>query len=185
VQKAHAHGVHACVLELAHPLTHLVFVERGEHLAVGGGHALPHREAMPPLGERPRLPGELLLEREVEGLLVTGDVDDVAEAFGGQHSDLGAGVGEDDVRGDGRPVQEVVDLGQRDAGLRAELLHALDDGAGQVVRGRGDLVDCNPSGFLVDEDEVGERAADIDADALHAPSSAWVSGRTPLGGRPL
>ena len=129
VKQADGDRVDAGLPELPDALAHLVLVERREHLAVGGRDALLDREAMPALGERPRLPRELLLEREVEGLLVAGDVEDVAEALGRQHPDLGAAVREDDVRRDGRPVQEVVDLGQRDAGLGAELLDALDDGA--------------------------------------------------------
>ena len=99
---------------------------------------------MAALDERPRLPRQLLLEREVERLLVAGDVQDVAEALGGDHPDLGAGVGEDDVRGDGRAVQEVVDLRQRDAGLRAQPVHAFDHAARRVVRRRRDLVDGDP-----------------------------------------
>ena len=44
---------------------------------------------------------------------------------------------------------------------------ALDDAARRVVRGRRDLVDRDPARLLVDEDQVGERAADVDADPLH------------------
>src|SRR5262249_47497429 len=65
------------------------------------------------------------------------------------------------------------DVRERHACFRAERLHALDDAARGVVRGRGDLVDRDPPLLLVDEDQVGERAADIDADPLHAATS-WT-----------
>ena len=44
---------------------------------------------------------------------------------------------------------------------------ALAGAARRVVRRRRDLVDRDPARLLVDEDQVGERAADVDADALH------------------
>ena len=126
---------------------------------------------MAALDERARLPRQLLLEREVERLLVPGDVEDVAEAVRRQHPDLGARVREDDVGRDRRPVQQVVDLRERHAGLLAEPADALDDAARRIVRRRRNLVDGDPARLLVDEDQVGERAADVDADALHARRS--------------
>ena len=44
--------------------------------------------------------------------------------------------------------------------------------AGRIVRSGGNLVDGDPARLLVDEDQVGERAADIDADPLHAAVSS-------------
>jgi hypothetical protein len=77
-----------------------------------------------------------------------------------------APVGERDVRRDGRPVEEGR-LPKRDAGLLAQLAHARDDAPSGVVRGGGDLVDRDFSRLLVDEDQVREGAADVDADTLH------------------
>ena len=56
---------------------------------------------------------------------------------------------------------------------------AFDHAAGRVVRRRRNLVDRDPAGFLVDEDQVGERAADVDPDPLHAgaPASAGTISR--------
>src|SRR6185436_18665075 len=133
-------------------------------------HPLLHGQPVAPLDERPRLPRQLLLEREVERLLVPGDMDDVPEAVRRDHPGLRAAVREHDVGRDGRPVQEVVDVPEGHARLRAERLYALDDAAGRIVRGRGDLVDGGPALLLVDQDQVVERAADVDADALHAPT---------------
>src|SRR4029077_20309449 len=57
-------------------------------------------------------------------------------------------------------------------GLRAQCLDALDDAARGVIRGRRDLVDGDPALLLVDQDQIGERTADIDADSLQAPTSS-------------
>ena len=171
MQQADRDRLDAGLLQRPHALAHLVVVELDQHVAVRDGDPLLHRQPVAALDERPRLPRQLLLEREVERLLVPGDVDDVAEAVRRDHPGLRAGMGEHDVGRDGRPVQEVVDVRERDAGLRAQRLDALDDAARRVVRGRRDLVDGDPALLLVDQDQVGERAADVDADALHAPTS--------------
>ena len=179
MEQADGDGLDPRVAQLAHAPAHLVFVERDEDVAVRDGHALVDGQPVTALDERPRLPGQFLLKREVVRLLVARDVEDVAEAVRRQHPDLRTRVGEDDVRRHGRPVQEVVHLGERDAGLRAEPADALDHAARGVVRGRRNLVDRDPAGFLVDEDQVGERAADVDPDPLHAgaPASAGTISR--------
>ena len=167
VKQADGDRLDACGLQLADPLAHLVVVERDEHVAVRDGDALLHGQAVAALDERARLPGQLLLEREVVRLLVPRDVEDVAHPVRRDQPDLRARVREHDVGRDGRAVEEVVDLGERDAGLAAEIVDALDRPARRVVRRGRDLVDGDPTRLLVDEDQVGERAADVDADALH------------------
>ena len=164
MQEADRDRLDAGLLQRAHALAHLGVVELDQHVAVRNCDPLLDRQAVAALDERPRLPRQLLLEREVERLLVPGDVDDVAEAVRRDHPGLRAGMREHDVGRDGRSVQEVVDVRQRDAGLRAQRLDALDDAARGVVRGRRDLVDGDPALLLVDQDQVGERAADVDAD---------------------
>ena len=49
------------------------------------------------------------------------------------HPDLGAGVRKRNVRRDRRPVQEVVNVGEFDLALPAELADAGDDAARRVV----------------------------------------------------
>ena len=56
---------------------------------------------------------------------------------------------------------------------------ALDDAARRVVRGRRDLVDGDPARLLVDEDQVGERAADVDADRASCRDLLRAPGRSP------
>lgn len=51
----------------------------------------------------------LVAEREVRGPLVAGDVKDVPEAFGGDHSGPCDLVLEDDVGHNGRAVEELAD----------------------------------------------------------------------------
>ena len=93
MQEADRHGFHARGPQLADALAHLVLVERHEHVAVRHRHPLLHRQPVAALDERSRLPGQLLLEREVERLLVTGDVEDVAHALRRDHPDLGSRCG--------------------------------------------------------------------------------------------
>jgi len=172
VQQADRDRLDAGVAQLPDPCAHLVVVERSQHVAARDGHALLDRQPVAALDEGARLPGQLLLEREVERLLVPRDVDDVPHPPGRQHPDLGARVGEHDVRRDRRAVQQVVDLAQPDVGLRAESADAVGAAAGGVVGSGRDLVHADPARLLVDEDQVGERAADVDAEPLHAGIAA-------------
>jgi hypothetical protein len=67
-------------------------------------------------------------------------------------------------------VDEKVDLRDADARLGERLLHDLHDRVGRCVRRRQRLADGDDA-FLADEAEVGERAADVDADAVQAAVS--------------
>ena len=92
----------------------LGFVQRLQH--VPGRWRDPFRDdlAVAALDERPGLPGNVLHDRVVLRPLVAADVNDVAEALCRQHSGLGAAVLEHRVRGDGRSVEDGVDVGRRD-----------------------------------------------------------------------
>src|SRR5436190_335498 len=75
----------------------------------------------------------------------------------------------------------VVELRQLHPRLLAQRADAVDDAAGGIVGSGGDLVDGDPAGLLVDEDQVGEGAPDVDADALHATtfrSAGMIVSRT-------
>ena len=171
MQEADGDGLDARLLEQAHLAADGILIERRDDLAVRRRYALCDDAAMAPLDERTGLPRQVLLDREVERLLVARDVEDVAEALGGDQTDGGALVRQRNVGGDGRAVQEVVDLRQLHAGLLAEAVDALDHAASRIV-GRGrDLVDGDLAGFLVYEDQVGEGAADVYSDALHGGCS--------------
>ena len=167
VQETDRDRLDASALEEEHLATHGVFVERRDDLAVGRGDALGHDAAMAALDQRTRLPRQVLLEREVERLLVARNVENVAEAFGRDHADLGALVGQRDVGSDRGAMQQVVDLGQLHAGLSAEACDAFDHAASRVVWRRRNLIDGDLAGLLVNEDEIGECTADVDSNALH------------------
>ena len=79
---------------------------------------LGNRQPVAAPDDRIALPGEILVVREVEGLLVAGDVEDVAVALGRDHPDLRAVVLDHDVRGDRRPVEHLVELVGWDAGAQ-------------------------------------------------------------------
>ena len=159
------------LLQPAHLGAHLVVVERDEDVAVLVD-ALVDCEPVAPPHDGLRLPRQVLPEREVHRLLVPGDVQDVAIAPGRDHPDLCPGVLDHDVRRDRRAVEDLIELGRRDAGHLAELADALDRSDGGIGGRRRRLVDDHPPGLVVDVDEVGEGAADVHSDSTH-PLSFW------------
>ena len=179
VQEADSNRLDASALEEEHLASHSVFVERRDDLAVGRSHTLGDDAAVAALDERARLPRQVLLQREVEGLFVACDVENVAKAFGRDHADLSTLVGQRDIGGDGRAVKQVVDLRQLHAGLGAEACDAFDHAASWVVRGRRNLVDGNLAGLLVNEDEVGKCAANVDSNALHVNAPLRFAAKEP------
>jgi hypothetical protein len=144
-----------------------VLVERREDRAGRWQQPLRHGAAELALDQRPRLPGDVLLDRVVVGALVAADVDDVAEALGGDHPRLRALVLEDRVGRDRGAVHHQVDFGGADAAGGAEVADAAGDRRGDVLAA-ADLHHLDPVGVVVEVDEVGEGAADVDPDRLHA-----------------
>ena len=57
--------------------------------------------------------------------------------------------------------------GRRDLSEGAQLLDAAHGSDGRILRRRRDLVHEHAPGLVVDVDEVGEGAADVDAESLH------------------
>ena len=98
---------------------------------------------------------------------MTSDMQNIAEAFIGDHARVGPLVLEDGVgRGRGRMEDEVnlVGLALR---RREETLDTLHDAVRGILRRGRNLVDGHRAGIEVGENEVGKRAADIDANHLH------------------
>ena len=170
-EEADADGLDAGLLQRAHLLAGALLVERHEHRAVAGD-PLGHGEPVAAADDRIGLPREILVVREVERLLVPRDVEDVAVPLGGQHPDPRARVLDHDVRRDRRPVEHLVERGRVRARLLGELPDALDRPLRGVVGRRRQLVHADRARLVVDVDQVGERAADVDPDALHAPPPA-------------
>ncbi len=99
-------------------------------------------------------------------------LEDVTETLGRDQADPGDLALEQRIRRRRRPVHDGADLGKRRAGLGER----IENAKGLVLDGRRHLGDTNFAALLVEQDEVGEGAADIDADDLHAPRNArWTS----------
>jgi hypothetical protein len=177
VQEAHRHRLYTGLPQLTDPLANLVLVERNEHHTARSSDPLLHGQPVSSLDKGVCLPGQLAMQGEVIGTLVTCDVEDVAEALRRDQAHLGAGMGEDDVRCDGRSVQDAVELSEGYTGALAQISNAGDGPPSRVVRRRGHLFDRDPPGLLVDQDQVGERAADVDADPLHAGTACAIRSR--------
>src|SRR5262249_48382310 len=78
---------------------------------------------------------------------------------------------DDRVRDERRAVDHLVDVGRRDAVPFGGVDQYRLDRARRVVRRRQRLRDRERAGGVVDEDEVGEGAADVGADAPHRPGN--------------
>ena len=127
-----------------------------------GVDALVHHAAQIALDQRRRLfPGDVVEARHAQ----RADLQHVAEALGGDEPDLGALVLEDGVGGDGGAVADLVQRGRRDPGLAEDLAQAFDDGAGVVVDAGGDFLGVDGA-VAAEQHDVGEGAADVDADAV-------------------
>ena len=88
-QKADCYRLDFGLLQLADRLAHLLLVKGLGHVAVGCVDAFVHRQPVAPPHQGILLPGEILLNAEVVGPLVTGDMEDVAVTLRGQHPGLG------------------------------------------------------------------------------------------------
>ena len=115
----------AGVLELAHLLARPLLVERHEHRAVARD-PLGDGQPVAAAHDRVALPRQILVVREVERLLVPGDVEDVAVALGRDHPDGGARVLDHDVGRDRRPVEDLVERGGALPGGAGHVLDPLD-----------------------------------------------------------
>jgi len=94
--------------------------------------------------------------------LLPPDDRDVSESIGDDERGLGALPLEDRVRGDGRRVNELRDLGPGDPLPFEELVEPLEDTGGRIVRRRGVLENLRGAGLLVGHHEVREGPPDIE-----------------------
>ena len=132
-------------------------LERAQHAV--GAHALGRGHA--PLGrdERRRPRGAQAVE---VGARLAAELDDVGEALGGDEHGARAAALEQRVGRDGHAVREDLDVGGARAGALEHGLHRGEHALGLVGGRRRRLGgDQPPAG---DEDGVGERPADVDAE---------------------
>ena len=160
-------------LGLHHPhrLTHLVLVERAEHLAVRGNDPLADRTPIASPHQGVLLPRHVLVQAEGQGAFMAGDVQNVAVALGRQHADLGAVVFQHDIGGDRCAVEQVVKAGRLNPGPLAHGVQSQQGGFGRVGRGTGQLMDHYLALVFVHIHQVGEGSADINANTFHAQPS--------------
>ena len=171
VDEGDGDGLHAVRKKPVERGVHARFVERLEDPA---GMVDPLGDLHPVDPGRERL-GFLPSEVVEAGHAKAPDLEDVAEAGGGDEAGPDAPLLEDRVRGDGRAVNDLLDLVAGNPDPRQRDLEALGDAAAVVVRGRRDL-DGEGMAPRPQQDEIGEGATDVDSDAIAQslpPDSTW------------
>jgi hypothetical protein len=157
-------GLHAVPSERRHRGTDLLLVERRQH-----GSARVQPLANPDTtasGSHER--GGLRIHVEVvhARALLPAELQHVLKALGGEHGRHGALLLQHRVGGHGRAVDEALDVSGGRIREREDTIHGGPDAVEQVL-GRGGDLRQRESALTVEGNNVGERAADVDAD-LHA-----------------
>ena len=169
VQQADRQRLDAVVDQLDDRRAHGSLVDRLDDRPVGAG-ALGHLADVAGVGQRVGL----VVDHEAEqrpGRPRLGEVEDVAKPARHDQPDERAATLEDRVRRHGRAVEDRVEVGQADARAVGGKADPLDDADGLVFRCARGLRDPHlPAGAVV-QDDVGERPADVDAEAVAHPAS--------------
>ena len=171
VQEADDHRLHALRLEALGGGTRLGLVERGQRLA---RVERPFGRLQAQMPRHQRLVGrhEHVVHRGAHVLEAAPDLDDVAEAARRDHPGPGAVAVDERVGGEGRAVDDALDLAHERAQVgvavaRGGLGQRVEEALRGVAR-RGVALELAQRARLVHDEAVGERAADVDADAIHA-----------------
>ena len=131
------------------------------------------------LDQRRRLgPRQVVEPRHPQGA----DLEDVAKALCRDQAGTGALQFEDGVRGDRGAVQQLDDLGRPEGMLADQRGEPPDDRRRVIVDSRGNLLG-QPLAVLTEKDDVGESAADVDADPI--PGHAYSAAIAVTGGSQL
>ena len=175
-QAADRDRLDAVVAQASRRGAHLVLVERRLDTTVRCGDAFGDRQAVTAPHQRLGLARDRLRMREVERPVLAPDVQHVAKTARRQHADAGPVFLQQDVSGDGRAVDEEVEIARRHAGAFQQTGQPFNAGPRGIVRCRGELEDGALPVRVVPEDEVGEGAADIDGRAPHGlPRLIWYT----------
>ncbi len=178
VEKAHRDGGDAGRAQGAGGFTHGVFVERGFDAAVVA-HTLGHFEAEVARDEHRRFVGLQVVE--VRPLLAA-DLEQVAEAGGGDEAGADTAMLDQGVGGNGGAVAEIADGTGPSIDPGEAFLHAGGDAAGRVIGGGGDFPDLDLPGFIVEQAEIGECSSGVYSDAPGHWVPRCCSGRIIAGG---
>ena len=149
----------ALALELARGVAHRLLVERQADMAMHV-HALGHREA-----QRARHQRLGLLDGEVVLVVAAfvGDIEDVAEALGGEQRRARAAPLDHGVGGERRAVHEHGDIAEAAPGIGQDQPHTVENRLLGPLR-RGQQLARQPLPALF-QHHVRERAADVDGNA--------------------
>jgi hypothetical protein len=143
---------------------HVVLVELADDGAVAG-RALGHLDGVLQRGQRlglgPDDPAGQPARHEGPG-----DLQHLAEALRGDQADGGALALQDRVGRHRGAVQHLGDLAQLDPGFRADLADPGQHADGLVGRGGGGLGPPGGAAGLLDQQHVGEGAADVDTEPV-------------------
>ena len=175
VQEAHRHRLDAFGLERLAGRGHARFLQRLVHLA-GAEQPLVHLARHPARHQR-----LVAMEEQVVGLRPVAAADDVDVAGAARHHEAGLGALALDQRVDrgGRAVDQLVDP----AGVDAAFLEAVDHALRQLRR-RGQALGLDEGlRLVVESDQVGEGAADIDRHEDHATANLRSCARKTPGHR--
>ncbi len=160
VEKAHRQRLHALVQQAAHRALRIGRIERPHDLAASTD-ALVDRHPQVARDQRRRLgPGDVVHPGHAQ----VADLQDVAKALGGDQAGARTLVLQDRVRGDRGAVPDLLDVVALDAELLEQPCQSFGDRAGVVVDAGRDFPGPRAA-ILGQEHDVGEGAADVDADA--------------------
>ena len=186
VQETHRDRLDAGGGQFARLAANLILVDRHDGVAVAA-------DALVDLAAQvARRQGLGKLEEQIVDVvsLLSSHLEGIAEAPGGQQRQLDAAALDDGVGHQRRPVHQVADVGEGETGFRQQGLETFERPDRRIL-GRGQtLVDAHRAGVCVDEDEIGEGAADIQADAIAIRHGCHVrslpgSGSAKPGNAPL
>ena len=141
---------------------HLIEIERHHHVAVAV-QALVDFAAQ---GARRQGLGKFQKQVVDVVALLDSHLQDVAEPPGRQQGQLGAAALDDGVGDKGRAVDQVRDVGCAQTGAGEKVVQSLQRAKRGIIRRRQALVNADLGGVRVVEHEIGERAANIEADAI-------------------
>jgi len=163
VEAADCNGLHIGTGHLPHRLAHRFDIQRRLDAPIGA-HTLGDFEAHVAADQRLRLVGIHVVEA---GALLAADFQQVAKAIGDQQAGLHAAQLDERIGGDGSTVPEEGDGIRRGVDGREALSDAGGNAARRIIRGGRYLPDIELPGFVVEQADVGERAAGIDANSPH------------------
>ena len=170
MQQRHGDRFGAELDQFANEFSRAALVERFDDLAARA-HAFRHTARERQIGKRVGFDHDHPARQRTRRLRAR-YVQDLLKVLGDQKADLGALLLQDDVGWHRRAMQQRLNIGGRNAGLRKQLLDAGKDGDGLVLGGRWRLHQTDIARAFVEKQQVGECSADVDAETTtHGDSS--------------